>query len=199
MRRVIVGTFVSLDGVMQAPGGPDEDRSGGFQHGGWQMSYFDDASGQAISEGMARIDGFLIGRKTYEIMAPYWPNQPEDNPIASQMNRLAKYVVSTTLTEPLEWQNSTLIKGDVAEEIRNLKREPGKDLSVLGSGALAQTLMQHGLVDEYQIMVHPLILGSGKRLFGNGIPKIPLELIDTKTTATGVVILTYRPVEPVGA
>jgi dihydrofolate reductase len=193
MGKVIVGTFLTLDGVMQAPGAPDEDRSGGFEHGGWQMPYFDEAAGAAIFEGMASSEGFLMGRKTYEIMAPYWPSQPGDDPFAAHMNNLAKYVVSTTLEEPLEWNNSTLIKGDVETEVPKLKQQSEKDLQVIGSGELAHSLMEHDLVDEYQLMVHPVVLGSGKRLFKEGGTRIPLRLIDSKTSGTGVLILTYQP------
>ena len=191
--RVIVSEFLTLDGVMQAPGGADEDRSGGFEHGGWQGPYFDDAAGSAIFEGMAASDGFLLGRKTYEIFAGFWPSAPADDPLADTINSLAKYVVSTTLEEPLEWNNSHLIKGDVAEEIVKLKAQPGKDLQVIGSGDLVQTLMQHDLVDEYRLMVHPVVLGSGRRLFRDGSATTPLRLVDTKTTSTGVLILTYQP------
>jgi dihydrofolate reductase len=198
MRKVIVSTFLTLDGVMQAPGGPDEDRSGGFEHGGWQMPYFDDVAGSAISEGMAASGAFLLGRKTYEIFAAYWPSAPDDDPIAAVMNSIQKYVVSTTLEEPLEWNNSTLIKGDIAAEVTKLKQQPGKDLQVIGSGDLAQTLMQHDLVDEYQLMVNPIVLGSGKRLFREGSATSPLRLVDSKTTSTGVLILTYQPAGKAG-
>jgi dihydrofolate reductase len=198
MRKVIVSTFLTLDGVMQAPGGPDEDRSGGFEHGGWQMPYFDDVAGSAISEGMAASGAFLLGRKTYEIFAAYWPSAPDDDPIAAVMNGIQKYVVSTTLEEPLEWNNSTLIKGDIAAEVTKLKQQPGKDLQVIGSGDLAQTLMQHDLVDEYQLMVNPIVLGSGNRLFREGSATSPLRLVDSKTTSTGVLILTYQPAGKAG-
>lgn len=193
MRKVIVSEFLTLDGVMQAPGDANEDRDRGFEHGGWQIPYFDDIAGQAVSEGMAGAGGYLLGRKTYEIFAAYWPQQPADNPFAAVLNNLPKYVVSTTLREPLAWQNSTLIKGNVAEAVAKLKQEPGKDLQVIGSGELAQTLMQNDLVDAYAVMVHPLVLGSGKRLFREGSIKIPLKLADSKTTSTGVLILTYEP------
>jgi dihydrofolate reductase len=193
MRKVIVSEFLTLDGVMQAPGDPEEDRSGGFEHGGWQLPYFDDVAGSAISEGMAAAGGYLLGRKTYEIFAGFWPSQPDDDPFAATLNSLPKYVASTTLKEPLQWQNSTLIRGDVAEGVAELKQQPGKDLQVIGSGDLAQTLMQAGLVDEYQLMIHPVVLGSGLRLFREGGPRIPLRLVDTKTTGTGVLILTYQP------
>lgn len=195
MARVVVSEFLTLDGVMQAPGGADEDRSGGFEHGGWQMPYFDDVGGAVISEGMAATGGFLLGRVTYELFAAYWPTAPSDDPLAQTINGLPKYVVSNTLEEPLSWNNSRLIKGDVAGEIAKLKREPGKDLQVIGSGQLVQALMQHDLVDEYVLMIHPLVLGSGKRLFREGVAKTPLRLADSKTTGTGVVILTYQPAE----
>jgi len=193
MSGLIVSEFLSLDGVMQAPGGPEEDRSGGFEHGGWQIPYFDEAAGNAIAEGMAATGGFLLGRKTYEIFAGFWPSQPDDDPFAASMNSLPKYVASTTLQEPLAWRNATLLQGDVAESVAKLKQQPGKDLVVLGSGELAQTLMRHGLVDEYQLMIHPLVLGSGRRLFRDGNPRVALRLVDSKTTTTGVLILTYRP------
>ena len=191
--RVIVSEFLTPDGVMQAPGGADEDRSGGFELGGWQGPYFDDAAGTEISEIMAATGGFLLGRVTYDIFAGFWPSAPADDPLADTINSLPKYVVLTTLKEPLEWNNSHLIKGDVAKEIAKLKVEPGKDLQVIGSGDLVQTLMQHDLVDEYRLMVHPVVLGSGKRLFRDGSATTPLRLVDTKTTCTGTLILTYQP------
>ena len=193
MRKVIISEFLTLDGVMQAPGGSDEDREGGFEHGGWQMSYFDDAAGSAVAEGFGKAGGLLLGRKTYEIFAAYWPNQPADDPFVGTMNSLPKFVASRTLEEPLKWENSTLLTGDVAGEVAKLKEQPGGDLQVIGSGDFAQTLMRESLVDEFQIMVHPLALGSGKRLFRDGGPRIPLRLVDTKTTTTGVLILRYQP------
>jgi len=159
MRKVIVGTFLTLDGV----------------------------------EGMASYDGFLMGRTTYEIMAPFFPSQPSDDPCAAQTNNLSKYVVSTTLEEPREWSNSTLLKGGVETEIPKLKQQGGKDPQVIGSGEPAHSLMQHDLVDEYRLMVLPVVRGSGKRLFKEGGTKIPLRLIDSKTSSTGVLILTYEP------
>jgi dihydrofolate reductase len=195
MRKVVLTEFLSLDGVMQAPGDPDEDRDGGFEHGGWQMPYFDGVMGKAASDGMGSTDGMLLGRKTYEIFAAYWPNQSDDEPFAAFLNNIPKYVASTTLKEPLEWANSNLIKGDVAEEVRKLKEQPGKNFSVLGSGGLAQTLMEHGLVDEYALWIHPLVLGSGKRLFRDGSVNTTLRLVDSKTSSTGVLLLTYQPAE----
>lgn len=196
MRKVIVSTFLTLDGVMQAPGGADEDRSGGFEHGGWRMPYFDEVAGNAVGEAMASSGGFLLGRKTYEIFAGFWPSAPDDDQAAAMMNNLPKFVVSTSLKEPLQWSNSTLIKGDIAEEIAKLKQQPGQDLQVVGSGELAQTLMQHSLVDQYHLLIHPIVLGSGKRLFREGNAAIPLKLVDSKTSSTGVLILTYQPGEP---
>jgi dihydrofolate reductase len=194
MRKVIVNEFLSLDGVMQAPGDPDEDREGGFAHGGWQIPYFDEDFAKVAFEGMAETDGYLFGRKTYQIMAAYWPTQSDDVPFAASLNGLPKYVASTTLSEPLEWQNSTLLQGDVAKAVAELKEQPGKNLVVLGSGELVQTLMENDLVDEYGIMINPLVLGSGKRLFREGSARRPLRLVRSLTTSTGVVVATYEPV-----
>src|SRR5918992_2610607 len=141
MRKLIVNEFISLDGVMQAPGSPDEDREGGFAHGGWQMPYFDQVFGEVAAEGIAAAGAYLFGRKTYQIMAACWPTQPDDNMFAATLNGLPKSVASTTLSEPLEWQNSTLLQGDVAKAVSELKEQPGKNLVVLGSGGLGQTLM----------------------------------------------------------
>jgi dihydrofolate reductase len=195
MRKVIVSEFVTLDGVMQAPGLPDEDRSGGFEYGGWQMPLLDDTARKAITEGMAATGGFLLGRVTYEIFAGYWPSAPAEEPLAEIINRLPKYVVSTTLQEPLAWNNSHLINGDVAGEVTKLKQETGKDLQVIGSGELVQTLIRHDLVDEYRIMINPIVLGKGKRLFREGIAKNSLRLVDSETSSTGVLIATYQPAE----
>lgn len=194
MRKLIVSEFLTLDGVMQAPGDPDEDRREGFEHGGWMLPYFDEVFGKAVMDAMAASDGFLLGRRTYEIFAAYWPFAPEDE-LAARMNSTPKFVASTTLQEPLEWENSTLLEGDIGEEVAKLKEQPGEDLLVIGSGDLVQTLMQHALVDEFRLMVHPLVLGSGKRLFRDGSPKTPLILVDTTTSGTGVLILTYQPAE----
>lgn len=192
MRNVVVNEFLSLDGVMQAPGGPDEDRRGGFELGGWHMPYGDDDMTAAALEAMDDLDGFLLGRRTYEIFASYWPSAPEDNPFTGRMNRLTKYVVSETVDE-VEWTNSMLLEGDAVEAVAELKAQPGKDLQVLGSGELVQTLMEHDLVDEYNLMIDPVVLGSGKRLFGDGAPTTALELVEVETTDTGTAILTYRP------
>jgi dihydrofolate reductase len=184
--------FLSLDGVMQAPGAADEDTEGGFQHGGWQRPYFDDVLGQTAAAGMAETDAYLFGRKTYEKMAAYWPTAPEDDPYGRHLNSTPKYVASRTL-QALEWQNSTLIEGDVAEEVAGLKAQPGKNIAVLGSGDLVQTLLEHNLVDEFFLAVYPIVLGSGKRLFRDSDQVRKLSLVDSRPTSTGGVILIYRP------
>jgi dihydrofolate reductase len=192
MRRVIVTEFVSLDGVMQAPGHLDEDREGGFEQGGWQVPYFDDVMGTAVDKGLRTAGGLLLGRRTYEHFAGYWPTAPEDQE-PELMNDLPKFVASTSLEEPLTWSNSILLKGDVSEAVTKLKDRPGSDLLVLGSGELAQTLLRDNLVDEYQLRVHPLVIGSGTRLFRDGDSRKLLRLVDSTTTGTGVLLLTYRP------
>lgn len=191
--RLIVTTFLSLDGVMQAPGGPDEDRSHGFGHGGWLVPYADQDMGRIVDDWIASADSFLLGRKTYEIFAAHWPHvTAENDPVATKLNSLPKYVVSKTL-DKVEWNNSTLIKGNVAEEVAKLKRRPGKELQVHGSGELAQTLMQHDLVDEYRLWFYPVVLGSGKRLFREGSVAKALRLVSSNTTSTGVVVNSYQP------
>jgi dihydrofolate reductase len=192
MRKLTVSEFVSLDGVMQAPGGADEDTEGGFRHGGWQMGYFDDVAGERIGASMAQTGAFLLGRRTYEIFASYWPTQSDDDPFAKILNGLPKYVASTTLGEPLAWQNSTLLQGDVAKAVAELKEGEGGNIVVLGSGGLVQTLYENDLVDEYSLMIHPIVLGSGKKLFRE-VPRKPLKLADSVTTSTGVVMATYVP------
>jgi dihydrofolate reductase len=195
MSNVVVFTNLTLDGVMQAPGRPDEDRRGGFEHGGWATPYADPVMGEVAEEGMANTGGLLLGRRTYEDFHAYWPNQT-DNPFTEVLDNSQKYVASTTLEEPLSWSNSTLLEGDAAEAVARLKEEPGKDLVVLGSGELARSLMRRNLIDEYVLLIHPLILGSGRRLFIDGGASATLRLVETKTTTTGVVIATYRPAEP---
>ena len=192
MRKLTVSEFVSLDGVMQAPGGADEDTEGGFRHGGWQMGYFDDVAGERIGASMAQTGAFLLGRRTYEIFASYWPTQSDDDPFARILNGLPKYVASTTLGEPLAWRNSTLLQGDVAKAVAELKEGEGGNIVVLGSGGLVQTLYENDLVDEYALMIHPIVLGSGKKLFRE-VPRKPLKLADSVTTSTGVVMATYMP------
>ena len=193
MARLTVVEQLSLDGVMQAPGDPDEDRSRGFEHGGWAMPYFDQVAGEEAGKSMAETGAFLFGRKTYEIMAAYWPQQPDDDMFAKVLNGLPKYVASTTLSEPLAWSGSILLKGDVAEAVAGLKEEQDGNIVVLGSGQLARTLIEHGLVDEYSLMIHPLLLGGGKRLFDDEGIKRPLRMVDSKTSTTGVILATFRP------
>lgn len=195
MRRVIINEQLTLDGVMQGPGAPDEDRSGGFEHGGWAMPYFDEVMGEAAGEGMGSAGGLLLGRMTYEIFAAYWPKQGDDAPFASFLNSVPKYVASRTLREPLQWNNSNLLKGDVGEAIRGLKEEDGGDLVVLGSGDLAQTLIEEGLIDVYELWIDPIVLGSGKRLFREGGPRTAMKLVGSKTSSTGVAMLTYQPAD----
>jgi dihydrofolate reductase len=197
MRKVIVNLSLTLDGVMQAPGRADEDTRGGFEHGGWALPYFDPVMGKAAAEGMASGPALLFGRRTYQDFYSVWPNR-SDNPFTEVLNNAQKYVASTTLTEPLPWSNSTLLAGDAVAAVAALKEQPGKDLLILGSGVLVQSLMPHHLIDEYALSIHPLVLGSGRRLFAEGSPFAALQLIDTKTTATGVVMATYRPAEPPG-
>ena len=193
MAKLVVVEQLSLDGVMQAPGGPDEDRSGGFEHGGWAMPYFDQVAGEEAGKSMAETGAFLFGRKTFEIMAAYWPNHPDNDIFSNVLNSLPKYVASTTLDEPLAWSGSSLLEGDVAAAVAELKEEQQGNIVVLGSGQLARTLMEHDLVDEYGLMIHPLLLGGGKRLFDEDGAKRPLRIVDSKTSTTGVILATYRP------
>ena len=181
MRRVVASEFVSLDGVMESPEK-------------WHFPYFDEEMGQEIGAAMGQTDAMLMGRVNYEEWADFWPQQdPEENPAAVHMNGVRKYVVSTTLKEPLGWNNSTLIGGNVAEEIDKLKRQPGKDIAISGSGTLVRSLLQKNLLDELRLMVRPVVVGSGRRLFEEGGDRKELELVDSKTFSTGVVYLTYRP------
>lgn len=192
MGTLIVTEQLSLDGVMQAPGAPDEDRRGGFAHGGWYMSYFDEVGMRLAADGIADTGAYLFGRRTYEIMASYWPNVPEGDPFGDTLNGLPKYVASTTLDEPLEWKHATLLDGDVPSAVADLTRAVTKNIVVLGSGQLVRTLLHHGLVDQLTLMIAPVVLGSGARLFEAGNRRIPLRLVDTTTTGTGVIIATYR-------
>ena len=196
MSRVVVINHVTLDGVMQAPGRPDEDRRGGFEQGGWSSPYGDEVMGAAMGARMAESGGLLLGRRTYEDLLGYWNTQ--DSPFKDALNNAPKYVASRTLGEPLQWSNSTLLEGDAAHAVSELRKKPGKDLHIMGSGALIQSLMGKGLIDEYMLMIHPLVLGSGRRLFAEGSPLTKLRLVDTKTTTTGVVIATHQPLEQSG-
>ncbi len=191
MSRLVITNNLTLDGVMQSPSHPDEDRRGGFEHGGWAPPYADHVMGEFMAKGIEQGGSMLFGRRTYEQFASYWPHQSDDNPYAAVLNRRRKYVVSTTLGEPLPWANSTLLEG--VEAVASLKEQPAGDMVVLGSGELSRSLMQHGLVDEYVLSIHPLVLGSGRRLFPEGSPYAKLDLVDSVTTTTGVVIGTFRP------
>jgi dihydrofolate reductase len=199
MRKIIVVEFLTLDGVMQAPGSPDEDRSGGFDHGGWQLSYFDDTLGASILGALEETGGFLLGRRTYDTFAAHWPNQPADDPLAGTFNELPKWVVSSTLRAPLTWQNSTLIQGDAVKGISDVRAGDGKDIQVIGSGELVQTLMKHDLVDEYRLMIHPIVMGSGKRLFRDDAAAARLRLVESTPSSTGVLIARYVPDRDGGA
>ncbi len=191
MRKLVVGTFVTLDGVMQAPGGPEEDRDGGFEHGGWSVKYWDNMMGQLIVEQVLQADALLLGRRTYEIFAAHWPRVPDQNdPVASKLNSVRKYVVSRTL-DKAAWNNSSLISADIAASVVRLKEQPGGEIQVSGSGRLIQTLLKHDLVDEFRLWVFPVMVGPGKRLFDDGTIPGALRLVDTKMSSTGVVIHRY--------
>ena len=193
MRKLIANEFMSLDGVVQAPGAADEDTSGGFRHGGWHLQYFDGTSQQAVLTSIVEAGGFVLGRRTYEIFAAHWPTASEDEQvIAVPLNTKPKYVASTTLTAPLEWQNSTLLDGDVADSVRALKEEDGADLHLIGSTVLVKTLIEHDLVDEFRFMIDPLVLGGGKRLFGDDGVLRSLRLVDGQVTTTGAILATYE-------
>jgi dihydrofolate reductase len=190
MSRIVVVNHLTLDGVMQAPASPDEDLRDHFEHGGWAVPGQDEVMGRILGESMARGPGrLLFGRRTYEHMYSYWPHQ-KDNPITEVLNNSHKYVVSTTLEEPLPWMNSTLLRSDA--EVAELK-EDEKDIVVLGSGELLQSLMARELIDEYRLMIHPVVLGSGRRMFRDGGPPSTLRLTDSVITTKGVVMATYQP------
>jgi dihydrofolate reductase len=191
MRKLIVSTFLTLDGVMQAPGGPGEDDSGGFVHGGWSVHYWDDLMGEVMTEAFSVPFDLLLGRRTYEIFSAYWPHAPEEAG-SKPLNDATKYVVSRG-RPTLGWERSILIEGGAAEGVAKLKETDGPELQVHGSGNLMQTLMRHGLVDEYRLWVFPLVIGSGKRLFADGTIPSGLKLVDNKVSTTGVVIGTYEP------
>jgi dihydrofolate reductase len=197
MGQLVVVNHLTLDGVMQAPGRPDEDRRGGFEHGGWAPPYGDEVMGNFMGARMAKGGALVFGRRTYEDFASFWPHQT-DNPFTAVLNDARKYVASRTLREPLSWSNSTLLEGDAAQAVATLKEQPGEDLAVLGSGELVRSLMRHDLVDEYVLTIHPLVLGSGRRLFVDGGPTAALRLVESTITTTGVVIAVYQPAEPRG-
>jgi dihydrofolate reductase len=189
MRKLIVNTFLTLDGVMQAPGGPEEDTSGGFEHGGWSFGYWDEHMQQIMGEFMGKPFDLVLGRKTYEIFAAHWPRS--EDPGAEALNNATKHVASSTLSE-VSWQNSRLIEGDVPAGIRALKEQGGPELQVHGSATLIQTLLEHGLIDEINVWIFPVVLGRGKRLFGGGTVPGGLELIDSSVSSSGVLITRYR-------
>jgi dihydrofolate reductase len=191
--RLTLHTFLTIDGVLQAPGGPEEDPSNGFEHGGWSVPFGDEDFGNAMEGWFQQAEAFLLGRTTYEIFASYWPHvqgTDQDGPIADKLNGLPKYVASKTL-DRVDWQNSQLVSGDVADAVRKLKEQPGDELQVHGSGALATYLIDHGLVDEYRLLTFPVHLGTGKRLFAEGVRPGALRLLSSSTTSTGVIIATY--------
>jgi dihydrofolate reductase len=182
MRKIVAGLFISLDGVYEAPNL-------------WNFPYFDDEMGQEVGAQMAAVDTMLLGRQTYQEFASYWPNQSSDVEPADFMNSTPKVVVSNTLTSVDDWQHSTLISGDIAEELRKLKEQPGKNIGITGSGTLVRTLLRDGLLDELHLLVHPIVVGSGKRLFDDTSGKVPLKLVESKTLSTGVLALTYVPAD----
>ena len=189
MRKLIVNTFLTLDGVMQAPGGPEEDPDGGFEHGGWSFGYWDEQMEGTMGELMSKPFDLVLGRKTYEIFAAHWPYS--DDPAAELLNKATKHVASTTLKE-LEWENSKPIEGEVPDGVRALKQEDGPELQVHGSANLIQTLLEHGLIDEFRLLIFPLVLGKGKRLFDGGTVPAGLEVVSSQTSSTGVIMATYR-------
>jgi dihydrofolate reductase len=188
MRKIVVLTFLSLDGVMQAPGGPEEDTSGGFKYGGWTVPYFDEAAGEEMKKQMSGEYDLLLGRKTYDIFAGYWPNHTDDWP---QINKITKFVVSNTL-ENSTWENTVVINDDVVNKLKKLKEEEGSPLQVHGSSNLIQTLFKEDLVDELWLKIFPVTLGKGKRLFDEGTMPAAFELIESKTTPSGVIIASYK-------
>lgn len=196
MGRIIVNISLTLDGVMQSPARPDEDTRGGFQYGGWAIPYADPAvTDRVIAQARASGPGrLLFGRRTYEDFYAVWPNQT-GNPFSEIMNKATKYVASRTLREPLPWQNSVLLKGDVTQEVAGLKQQLDKDIVILGSGVLIQSLMPANLIDEYQIMISPIVLGSGRKLFPDEGPRVPLRLVESMTSATGVIVTKYVPAQ----
>jgi dihydrofolate reductase len=191
MGKLTAFTFVTLDGVMQGPASPEEDPRDGFEQGGWQQQYFDEVLGGIATEGMAEENALLFGRRTYEDFYGYWPTAPQPNLFTDFLNRADKYVASSTLKEPLPWENCTLLKGDAGEAVAELKARVDKDIAIMGSGDLIHTLRRHDLIDEYTVLIHPLVLGSGRRLFEHGVPPAKLQLVDTKTSTTGVIVAHY--------
>jgi dihydrofolate reductase len=190
LRKVAVLTFVTLDGVMQAPGGPEEDATVNFKYGGWSVPYWDDFLGKVMGEQMGQPYDLLLGRKTYDLFAAHWPRRGNNDPVAASLNKARKYVVSTTLKNP-EWTNTIVINKNVDQEIRKLKGMTGPELQVHGSSSLIQTLLKHDLVDEFRLKIYPITLGNGKRLFGEGVIPAGFKLIDSKASPKGVIVATY--------
>jgi dihydrofolate reductase len=196
MRKLIVTEWISLDGVVQAPGAPDEDVTGGFEHGGWHLRYFDDISRDWVVQNLTEAGGFLLGRRTYEGFAGHWPHaSEEEQPVAQPLNSRPKYVASTTLTDPLQWQNSTVLQGSVPEAVLALKQADGEDLLLIGSTELVQTLIEHTLVDEFRFMIDPVVVGGGKRIFRDDGTLRPLRLVHNQVTSTGAILATYASAE----
>ena len=190
MRKIVVLTFLTLDGVMQAPGGPEEDKGGSFKWGGWSVGYWDDYLGKVMGEQMGKPFDLLLGRKTYDIFAAYWPKMGNDNPAAASLNNARKFVVSTTLKKP-EWANTTVLKNNVVSEVKKLKEQDGPEIQVHGSSNLIQTLLKHDLVDEFRLKIYPVTLGKGKRLFAEGTIPAGFQLVESKTSPKGVIVATY--------
>jgi dihydrofolate reductase len=196
MRRVIAQEWMSLDGVVQAPGAPEEDTSGGFRHGAWVLPYLDELAQRQVVENVTEAGGFLLGRRTYEILAAYWPHaSEEEQAVARPLNEKPKYVVSRSLSEPLEWNHARLLHGEVGEAVAGLKQEDGGDLLVIGSAELLRTLIVHGLVDELRVVIDPLLLSGGKTFFPDDGVLRPLRLVDSKVTTTGAILVSYAPAE----
>jgi dihydrofolate reductase len=194
MRRLIVQVWTTLDGVVQAPGAADEDPSGGFRHGGWSRPYFDELAQRWVLDNLAEAGGLLLGRRTYESFAGHWPDaSEEERPLAEPLNALPKHVASTTLREPLGWRNATLLEGEAAAAVAGLKRQDGGTLLLIGSVGLLHTLVGRGLVDEYRLMIDPLVVGGGKRLFPADGARRDLRLVDSAVTTTGAILATYAP------
>lgn len=191
--RLTITTFLTVDGVMQSPGGPDEDRAGGFDLGGWLPPLFDETVGEYMGQIFGRVDAFLLGRRTYDIFAGYWPyiTDPAQEPITGPLNRLPKYV-ATTQRDELTWSGSQRLEGKLATAVAELKARPGRELQVHGSGALAKSLLAEGLVDAYHLLIFPVILGQGQRLFTDGVPPAGLRLVDSRTSGSGVTMQTYE-------
>lgn len=189
--RLTITTFLTLDGVMQAPGGPDEDRSGGFDLGGWVFPHFDETVGAYVDEIFTRVDAFLLGRRTYDIFAAYWPRHPEPASVADPLNRLPKYV-ATTKQDELTWSGAQRLAGELGKAVAELKSRPGRELQVHGSGKLACSLMAEGLIDVYHLLIFPVVLGRGQRLFADGAPPAGLRLVDSRSSGSGVTMQTYE-------